>query len=111
MTDRKPYDASRRRFCAALYRQGFKRGDKTAPIMFEKVEHFNEPRQEGQAVILTTRLLVVELWRDGDHYVSHYVNRNGAWAKLTAPVPFRTVEGMYAALKHERTRTDHKELA
>jgi len=82
------YDASRRRYCARLYRLGFKRRDDGAdPIVFEKA--------------IAPNKLEVHLWRVSYSFVDLVTfSPEGGWQHLRdAAGEFSTVAGMEAAIK------------
>lgn len=93
--NRKPYDTSRRRFCARLYALGFKREDNSAdPLCFFK--------------IVGNRRIDVQLWKDGNHRASNaLLGKAGGWRWSTLPTDFRRFTEMEPAIERERTRTDH----
>lgn len=92
---RKPYDASRRRFCTRLYALGFQREDNNAnPIAFFKIEG--------------NRRIDVHLWKNGCHRVSHAImGPAGGWRWSALPTDFRLFTEMEPAIERERIRADH----
>lgn len=84
---------------AYLRQNGFVR-DKRSSIARQQCTIYNkklvcEAKQE-------VRQLVVQIWRDGQHRVSHYLNERMS----TAPTMFANIEGMQEAIALESTRTD-----
>lgn len=49
------------------------------------------------------RVVDVQLWRDGKHRSSHFLNGS----MTTHPSEFTDIEGMVKAVEHEATRKDH----
>ena len=57
------------------------------------------------------RQVEVQLWEDGGHRATHMLYRDRAkrmGRMTTPPTNFRDIDGMWRAVKYERTRTDQK---
>lgn len=88
-------DTSRLPFTRTLRRLGFVRdGQFKDPLIYTKIEG--------------DRKLDLQLWKDGAHRVSHWINGRTRFGRMcTYPTEFKTVDEMLAAIENERTRTDH----
>lgn len=88
-------DTTRLPLTRELHRMGFAReGTDRDPLLYTKV--------------VGARKLDVQLWKDGNHRVSHWIDGVTPLGRMcTVPTPFHTVDEMRAAFDIELTRTDH----
>lgn len=86
-------------FTRELIRIGFTRKyEDPDPIVYEK--------------IVRDRRLEIQLWRDGEHRISHWIHSYTEFGRMcTTPTYFKTIPEMYKAIFHELEREDHPHIA
>lgn len=85
---------------AELRKQGFVRASRSSLSRFGVTVYNKKLVDEAKQEV---RQIVVQIWKDSQHRVSHYLNER----MCTTPTPFATLSEMQAAIVHEPTRTDH----
>ncbi len=89
-------------FAAALRKDGFRRESSTRATQGCPAVTFYEKEVSGTRK--TPRTLLLQLWGDGGHRISH--RENGR--EITTPTDFRTVEQMMTAIAFEGARPHEK---